>query len=235
MKNYLSILFVFIFLGTEAQNISGKITYDEDFINSAIDTAKVESNAAKSFIVAQMKATKKALAGNRPLYELHFNNTEAIFEPIPIMASDANPGLKAAISNGVYYTNIQTREDFKQINLSGKTYRVLKEQEKHEWKITDQSKKIQGYTCYRATKKIERPGATITVVAWFAPKIPLSFGPKGYDGLPGLILGLKELGLYYYAHSVALSEKEIDIERPSKGKFVTRNKINELVFGFIDN
>lgn len=64
-----------------------------------------------------------------------------------------------------------------------------------EWRITNESKEINGYLCYKAnfTKTYVNPKGTFRfpVVAWFCPELPYSFGPIGFCGLPGLIVQLK--------------------------------------------
>ena len=66
-----------------------------------------------------------------------------------------------------------------------------------EWEITGKTKKIGNYTCRQAktTEKLySRQGHFFykDVVAWFTPDIPISFGPKNYNGLPGLILQIED-------------------------------------------
>ena len=63
---------------------------------------------------------------------------------------------------------------------------------KLNWKIENESKKIDDYICYKATlvekyKNRMNEEKQKTVVAWFCPEIPYSFGPNEYYGLPGLI------------------------------------------------
>ena len=56
--------------------------------------------------------------------------------------------------------------------------------EKPDWEITDETKEVIGYECFKATT--EYRGRTWT--AWFAPEIPVQDGPWKLCGLPGLIL-----------------------------------------------
>ena len=56
--------------------------------------------------------------------------------------------------------------------------------EKPEWIITDETKEIIGYQCFKATTNYR--GRVWT--AWFTPEIPLQDGPWKLCGLPGLIL-----------------------------------------------
>lgn len=57
-----------------------------------------------------------------------------------------------------------------------------------DWKITSETKKINGYTCYKATGTLPNLGVIPdNFEAWFCPQINLPFGPYEFAGLPGLI------------------------------------------------
>lgn len=56
--------------------------------------------------------------------------------------------------------------------------------EKPEWEVTDESKEILGYECFKATTDYRGRKWT----AWFTPDIPVQDGPWKLCGLPGLIL-----------------------------------------------
>ena len=76
------------------------------------------------------------------------------------------------------------------------------------------------------------------VEAWFTMQIPVSLGPEKYKGLPGLIL---ELNTDFKARrgsgrrSITASKVELKelsagtIEKPSKGKKVTREEFREIM------
>ncbi len=54
----------------------------------------------------------------------------------------------------------------------------------YTWKITNETKKIKDYTCYKATTTFRGN----TFEAWFTPDIPINAGPWKWYGLPGLIV-----------------------------------------------
>ncbi|NHN26355.1 GLPGLI family protein [Flavobacterium jejuense] len=70
----------------------------------------------------------------------------------------------------------------------------IKDTTSYNWKIYNETKLIDGKKCYKATttKKITLKSRVkeYEVIAWFYSDIPTSFGPKGFNGLPGLIIEL---------------------------------------------
>lgn len=64
-----------------------------------------------------------------------------------------------------------------------------------EWTLTDSVKTVCGYTCHQASAGLY--GRTWTV--WYAPELPLSYGPYVLGGLPGLILEAVDAdGLFHF-------------------------------------
>ncbi|CAM1359073.1 conserved exported protein of unknown function [Tenacibaculum soleae] len=78
----------------------------------------------------------------------------------------------------------------KNLLLSGRNkMKMLKEQlPKINWKITDEFKDIGEYKCQKATGYFR--GRTYTT--WFTQQIPIPFGPWKLQGLPGLIIEVKD-------------------------------------------
>jgi len=54
----------------------------------------------------------------------------------------------------------------------------------YTWTITNETKKIKDYTCYKATTTFRGNNFE----AWFTPDIPINAGPWKWYGLPGLIV-----------------------------------------------
>lgn len=79
------------------------------------------------------------------------------------------------------------------------------------WKITEETKLIAGYRCFKATREDMSFGsngeeAKFPVIAWFCPELPFAFGPFKYGGLPGLILELQTYLAVYGATNITLGE-----------------------------
>jgi len=65
-----------------------------------------------------------------------------------------------------------------------------------DWKITDETKKIEGFICKKATANHTTSGYTFIYTAWFCEKIPISDGPFEFGGLPGLIFEISVEDLF---------------------------------------
>jgi GLPGLI family protein len=81
------------------------------------------------------------------------------------------------------------------------------------WQISNESKNINGYLCYKATnlKIVVNPKGTFKfpVVAWFCPELPYHLGPIGFCGLPGLIVQLKYKTATYSMKKINFDDKTI--------------------------
>ncbi|MBQ0786335.1 MAG: GLPGLI family protein [Oceanihabitans sp.] len=111
----------------------------------------------------------------------------------------------------------------------------------YDWKITNEIKTIENFTCYKATRITQstlpknQKKVDVVITAWFCPKLSYSSGPIGNYGLPGVILQLNNGNkIVYYAKKIEITENNLAIEIPSKGDKVSEKKINEIVREFVD-
>lgn len=83
----------------------------------------------------------------------------------------------------------------------------------YSWKITNETKQIQNFTCYKATTSFRGN----TFEAWFTPEIPINAGPWKWYGLPGLILEAtdKDQSVVFKLEKIEKLTEEIPF--PSKG------------------
>ena len=95
-----------------------------------------------------------------------------------------------------------------------------------DWKITEETKVINGFLCKKATS--DAFGYYFT--AWFTEDIAISAGPEKFDGLPGLILYVGTAYYEYVATSVKIEKKPITLERPEMPKeTVTMAEVESFV------
>ena len=103
------------------------------------------------------------------------------------------------------------------------------------WVLTNETKIVDEYKCYKATMSFSIESRKGMITAWYCPEIPFSFGPKGYGGLPGLIIELIDkrgiLGLKKLSLSVPIDEKVLEIkgeEQISSEEY--RKLVEKLIF-----
>lgn len=98
-----------------------------------------------------------------------------------------------------------------------------------KWNLTQETKKIAGYLCYKAISKVKRNNTFVEVIAWYTPQIPVNFGPMIYNGLPGLILDLDDGIVHFRTAKLELNPKKgIKIKPLKKGKRVSEIEFNKM-------
>lgn len=103
---------------------------------------------------------------------------------------------------------------------------------KSSWVLTNETKLIDNYLCYKATniKKVTNDTKTFLhpVTAWYCPQIPYRYGPNGYSNLPGLILELQVRNVVYGAKVIKLdSELDFDLKFLDKIKILRGKELDD--------
>lgn len=236
MRNFLCISLLFVTLSVFSQKkISGIVTYETKFSDKNVHdylAKKREQNKNSS----ALKYLDDLLLNNIPVKTtLRFLDNEAIFEVNKKL--DLNHGsnsivekLRLASAGGskLFYTNTKTKSlEVQNCETLDECFIIVSKFK--EWKLTQETKKIAGYLCYKATYTTKQNNTDIHVTAWYTPQIPVAFGPSSYNGLPGLILELENNFSIIRATKLTLHPKEkITIMRPTEGK-----KVSELEFASI--
>ena len=225
----ISLIFLFLSSVLNSQINSGHITYGEKIININIDTTKISSSNLKNILTSQYIAKKEALESDVDVYDLTYNKKEAIFKPIRKLLLGNSLAYKYAISNGIYYTNLSEKKLKHQYDTYGELFLITYDTNDYQWLITNETKIINKYKCQKAvlytenTKKVKSK-----IIAWFTNEIPLSFGPKSYSGLPGLILELTERGHLFYVRNISFKAENINIKAPKKGISVSIKEFENI-------
>lgn len=230
MKKILTIIFIsFSFICYSQQKYSGEVVY-----NISLKT-NVKSNKIVQNIESTDEAEKKAqsiLKNARDVVaHLIFTEKESLYKLEVPMENDSEQRINLtrilAGKNEVYYFNNETKERlFQKNNMVGQ---FLISIQPIEWEITQESKSIGNYICYKAIKK-DTLALNKKTITWFTPQIPVSFGPKEYNGLPGLILELhNSLGSFKVLEIKLNQKKPIKIEKPTKGKQITEKEYKKLL------
>lgn len=178
-------------------------------------------------------------------FKLYFTKNKSIFDIIDKLNNINEFSFNRALNRvkGCYYKDLISKEKIKSIEFAGNLYNITVPFDEYKWNITNETKMISGYKCYKATCVYEeydtrrKKNLVFNPEVWFAPKIPFPFGPRGLDGLPGLVLeGKFSSGIYFYATDIkfSLTNKNIDIEKPNKGIFVSDEEYKRIQIELID-
>ena len=216
---------------------SGTITYnfkileDEKFIKNEV--------IGKFFL--------QAIEGAKHLkFELTFNDSISEFKLLNNMSLDGQ-NLEMAIINSRTKKEIYIFKNKIYHNNSNGLFKenefLIVEPLNQNWKLTNESKTIDGYTCYKATNEYIVVNSKGTfkhpVIAWFCPQIPIPIGPRGYGGLPGLILELQEWNSVFGVEKIAFSNDIKEIVLPKEGKIISnqeyQNKVGAAAKGEFNN
>ena len=248
MKNILikSMFFLILQINVvKAQDFQGRAIYISKSLNNVVfDTKAMSDEKAKELNEKINKMYEK-------IFILNFNKAESIYQQeqkLKVMGSRGSAF--ASELEGELYKNSQTKKYLKAEEFANKNYIITDVLKNYNWDITQESKKIGGYTCYKAisitkvTKKelqeyevekvkqsknktsffnLEKPkDKKITV--WYNPEIPVSHGPNQYWGLPGLIMEVNENNLIILCSKVILNPKDKkSIKAPKNGKVISQN------------
>lgn len=91
------------------------------------------------------------------------------------------------------------------------------------WVLINEEKLINGYNSKKATAKIYGR----IWEAWYTEEIPISYGPYKFNGLPGLIVEIKDSENYF--HFELLSFNRTNLHIPNKLDY-QRNKMSKIEF-----
>ena len=209
---------------------SGTITYNFKILE---DEKFIKNEVIRKFFLQAIEGAKHLK------FELTFNDSISEFKLMKNMALDGE-NLEMAILDSRAKKEIYI---FKNKIYHNNSNGLFKENEfliidplNQNWVYTNETKIIDGYTCYKATNEYIVDNGKIfkhPVIAWFCPQIPISIGPRGYGGLPGLILELQEWNSVFGVEKIEFSNNVKEIILPQEGKIISeqeyQNKVGEAV------
>lgn len=218
-----------------SQTQSGDITYS---------VHKTESIEEKK-LFKEYKDVKKKI-DNQLLdlsFKLKFNTIKSEFGVVKSLFRADNEfinemALLTCRGNIVYITDSKKNTIIEQTPFFGKTYLIKSTFKDYNWILTNESKKIGDYICYKAIYKKDVSGPIsknetrkkINVMAWYCPELSFPFGPFESSGLPGLVLEYSISGLVFTADKIKLSKKGVSIELPkdTDGIEISKSEFEEL-------
>ena len=190
--------------------------------NSGVVLYKVVSKKEVNFKKIIKKGNLTSFFKGKAAFELVFKGDKSLYKR---KVNFSKEGEREKIN----FFEIVGGSDGVFFNEKGKTIQSVNEYDEDflvtyvpkKWQITQEHKKIGGYVCYKAISKNNR-------VVWFTPNIPLSFGPKDLNGLPGLILE-EEIGkISIVASEIVFKEiSDKQIKKPTKGMPITEKEYSK--------
>lgn len=210
-----SLLFCFNF--NKEKHISGEVTY-------TVSLNKVK-NPSKEIKLYYRKAKNID-------YSLVFNTKESKYQKIKSMNSDADGNINIteifAGGKNTFYYDANSRENLYSQKGGGEIYLITLES--YDWKLTKEQKQIGDYNCYKAIALNDNSEESNNI-AWYTLDIPMSYGPKYFNGLPGLILELNTKQVNFKATKIKLSNREKKIKKPSDGIKITYEEYKKRFSG----
>lgn len=103
---------------------------------------------------------------------------------------------------------------------------IIEEAVVSDWKLENESKSIQGFTCYKAVATAQD---NAPIVAWYCPELSFGFGPLGYGRLPGSILEL-QVGETLFGATKVSTKVRVEAINPNKlkGKKISKEDFAKL-------
>jgi len=230
-----------------AQNFEGIAIYQSSRSGSPL-TFKAEGVTPEM----QKQLTSQLSKQFQKEYELKFKLAESYWKEVEsleggqVQANVGGMSISLATDAGATYINTRENVYLKESNVMGKPFLVKDVPEMRHWELTDETKQIGKYTVLKAIYKNIRESKSFTfgtdeedkmetrmdtthIEAWYAPEIPVSQGPNGYWGLPGLILELTDGSMSYLCTKLTLNpNNQVVIKQPSKGKVVSEEELKEI-------
>lgn len=146
------------------------------------------------------------ISGNTSIYQEKFSTTKRWEE-----RSTTAEGVDMTPSKDVFEPYLKIDRNKKEIlfyDVNMKNFFLVKDNYKEfTWEITQDTKTIAGLSCIKATTSFRGRDW----VAWFAPEVPLPFGPWKLHGLPGLILEAHDATNKYTMKAVKIENKKAGV------------------------
>lgn len=237
-----------------------------ELLSSYVITYAQESSSGTIIYNKQSRRSLPAAYGlSNPVLSEHkfilqFDHSQSLWQSYLLYEnekkSDQNHGMNitvlSSVNNNVVYHNFQQKKRIDESEIDGKTYLVNHEPLKIDWKQTGESSTHLGYKTFKATanKITERSVTymengefktsvrldTLTIVAWFAPKLNIPTGPAEYQNqLPGIVLELNinNGSTVYKAEEVSFKKPKM-IRQPSNGTVISAAAYKEKQAAYLE-
>ena len=235
MKLFGYIIILTFSISCFSQGETGTVVYGlvSTLNNSKIDSVRQSSSKIKNQMVAKLLADSKHAD---PLnFELVYTSNRAYFKPLHNKHNQGQMTILkiASIASGAFFYDFEKSISINIFEYRNLRFHVEDSLSQFNWSITNETKYIGNYLCYKATgQRLFYASQTdqyhpVPLEAWFTHDIPISAGPDGVGGLPGLILELNLRTRTYFALKISFDDV-LYIPSPDKEKVISRSEYNAL-------
>lgn len=223
-RSFLLLLIIITTTIVRAQdNTSGTVKYDQ-VVKIEI---KMQGDAAQfADMLPKERKSKKVLYFN-PKSSLYENGEKAEDQNMSMNSGGGNVMIKMEEPENKIFTDLEKKNQLEQREFMTRVF-LIEGAVNPQWKLTGKQKMILDYPCQEAV--MEKDSSKI--IAWFTPAIPVSAGPSNHGGLPGLILSVEKNDGKETINATSVDFAAVPndkIEKPGKGKKVTREEFNKIV------
>lgn len=151
-------------------------------------------------------------------FDLTFADGKAIYQPGKESTEKSTPWGEGPATDNIVYTDLTSRQTISAKQVFDESFLIKDSLRKYKWRLTNDTRKIAGFECKRATTVIMD---SVFVVAFYTEEIIASGGPESFNGLPGMIMGIVIPRMFtnWYATKIEVQDiKESIITPPKKGK-----------------
>ncbi|MDO9156283.1 MAG: GLPGLI family protein [Sediminibacterium sp.] len=227
MKKYICILstllFNFTLLGQEIIHF-GKITFEKK-INVHKDIEGSNGEQFKSTIPKYQVTYLNLFFDNNSTY---FEKATNLLEKIPFIYDENS------IEDKIW-VNLSEKKYKKQQHILQDVFVIQDSCIDFNWKLTNETRNIAGFECYRAETIIND---SVFVIAFYTDKINVSGGPFYFNGLPGMILGIVVPRLNLTLFASAFEYKQYKLPNSiiiDKKNFISQSQLRKIISEFISS
>lgn len=220
---------IFSINGNSQDIMSGEITYTTK-INMHRGIPDDDNGEMIKSMIPEFQSVENTLlfSESESLYKVK-KNEEVDDEPIVEDDGGMHIEIEMGENNDIIYTNLETNEVVEQRDLMGKQFLIKDSIDQTMWKITGEQKVVSGLNCMRAEYFNEEDSTAY--IAWFTSQIPISTGPAGFSGLPGLIVyvDINDGEMTISVNNIMMRKLEKkEIQAPKKGKVVSNDEFRKI-------
>lgn len=204
---------------------SGKIIFEEKVKLEF----KLEGDAAQfAETMPKEQVNNKVLMFNPDFAMYSEDDTKKNEDVVPQSTGHMTVRMIVSGGNDKTFTDLKNKKKTEQKEFMTRLFLIESDLVNQDWKFTGNSRNVLGYNCLEASREDNNKKVT----AWFSSMIPVSAGPAGYGGLPGMIL-MVDIDNGKRVITARTMDSEFNdlakLVKPDEGKKVTPEEYKKIV------